>query len=154
MLAENVLGHFQGSVTKNQIYMKIAILCALFFGTTNYHSVEAEPITPVTISQSKTEPVVFSFVRGHKLGKGFSVQWSMAASDGVDRFEVQSTYEDPNDVYSNWYTVGTANNSRHSNIFRMTDNTVLPGIISYRVVAIMSTARGYIVSPIYTTVIK
>lgn len=134
--------------------MKIAILCALFFGAANFTSVEAQSFHSPVYVQSKTTPVVFSFVRGHKLGKGFSVQWNMGSNAAVERFEVQSTYEDPNDEYSNWYTVGSVETRRGQSVFRYTDKTVLPGVISYRVLAYMSNARGYEVSPFFSAVIK
>ncbi len=134
--------------------MKIAILCALFFGATNFNPVEAQSFRSPVHSDSKTAPVVFSFVRGHKLGKGFNVQWSMGTNAPVERFEVQSTYEDPNDEYSNWYTVGSVDNSRRTNLFRFTDMSVLPGVISYRVIAVMTNTRGVEISPFFTAVIK
>ncbi len=134
--------------------MKIAILCALFFGASNLSSVEAQSFRNPMHSQTKTEPVVFSFVRGHKLGAGYNVQWNMGTNALVERFEVQSTYEDPNDEYSNWYTVGSVEASRRQNVYRHTDKTVLPGVISYRVVAFMANTRGYEVSPFFSAVIK
>jgi hypothetical protein len=91
MLVDTIRKDLSGSVTKNQIYMKIAILCALFFGATNFNPVEAQSFRSPVHSDSKTAPVVFSFVRGHKLGKGFNVQWSMGTNVPVERFEVQST---------------------------------------------------------------
>ena len=136
--------------------MKIAILCALFFGATNLSSVEAQSFhSPAyAYGQSKTAPVVFSFVRGHKLGKGYSVQWNMGSNAPVERFEVQSTYEDPNDEYSTWTTVGTVESRRGQSIFRYTDQSILFGVISYRVVAYMSNARGYEISPFFSAVLK
>ena len=133
--------------------MKIAILCAVFFSSTQFTPVEAQEKSSAAISQTKTAPVAFNFVRGHKQGKGYSVQWSVSSATSVESFEIQSTYEDPNDDYSNWYTVGTMNGKR-GNVFQFNDLNVLPGMISYRIVAVIAGARGTITSPVFTTAIK
>jgi hypothetical protein len=131
--------------------MKIAILCAALLVSTQ---LTAEP--PVTekplTSVSQVNPN-FSFLRGHKQGRGYNIQWSMTTNAGIERFEVQYTYEDPMDVYSNWYTIGTVNNS-NAQMNRFTDMGALPGIINYRVIAIMSNNGGTVCSGYHTCVIE
>lgn len=112
--------------------------------------------TPVkfvpVVTQSNNDPG-FSFLRGHKQGhSGYALQWSMTNATGISYYEIQSTYEDPYDIYSNWTNEGTAQNSR-ANIVKFTHQSVLPGTISYRVIAILSNGRSNIVSDIYTTTI-
>lgn len=133
--------------------MKTAILCAVLFSSTHVSAVEPHSKLPVTIFQIKPTSVVFSFVRGHKLGRGHSVQWSMVSNAGIDHFEVQRTYEDPSDIYSNWYIVGNVNNS-NANVFKITDQSVLPGIINYRIIAVLTGNNGTVISDIYTTTIN
>lgn len=96
----------------------------------------------------------FEFLRGHKQGnQGHALQWSMTATTGIDHYEIQCTYEDPNDEYSNWTTLGIAMNTR-ANIVRFTHQSVMPGFISYRVIAIFSVGRASIISGIYSTTIN
>jgi len=131
--------------------MKIAILCAALFVSTQ---VTAE--APVSHSQLTTVSMPnpnFNFIRGHKQGRGHSIQWSMNSNAGIERFEVQYTYEDPNDIYSNWYTIGTVNNS-NAQVNRFTDMGALPGVINYRVIAILSNNAGTVCSGLYTCVIE
>ncbi len=132
--------------------MKTAFLCAILFCSFSVSAVENQSNFPFKVCQLKPTSVDFSFVRGHKNGKGHSLQWSMTNNSGIESFEIQSTYEDPTDPYSNWYTVGNVINTNQK-MFRFTDQTVLPGIINYRIVAIMSSYSGTVVSPFYTTVI-
>jgi hypothetical protein len=132
--------------------MKIAILVASLFVSTQVSAVEfpAIPQQP-TVSQQSTPG--FAFVRGHKQGKGYSIQWSLTSNTGVANYEVQSTYEDPTDPYANWFTVGTVTNSNRP-IHSYADMSVLPGIINYRIVANLSNNGGQVVSDIYTCVIQ
>ena len=132
--------------------MKTAFLFAILFCSISVSAVENQSYLPFTGCQLNPTSVDFKFVRGHKTGKGHSLQWSMTNNTGVESFEIQSTYEDPTDPYSNWYTVGNVANTNQK-MFRFTDQTVLPGIINYRIVAIMSSFSGTVVSPLYTTVI-
>lgn len=110
--------------------------------------------TELNISQKNNTDPVFSFLRGHKQGKhGYALQWSMTVSSGIDHYEIQSTYEDPYDIYSNWTNEGIALNNR-SNIVKFTHESVLPGMISYRVIAILNNGGANIVSGIYSTTIE
>jgi len=131
--------------------MKIAILCAALFVSTG---LTAEPQIHVTtqVNQSQVNPS-FNFIRGHKQGKGHAIQWSMSSNTGIERFEVQYTYEDPMDIYSNWYTIGIVNNT-NANINRFTDMGALPGVINYRVIAVMSNNAGTVCSGNYSCTIE
>jgi hypothetical protein len=104
-------------------------------------------------TQINTDPG-FSFLRGHKQGNSaYALQWSMTSATGIAYYEIQSTYEDPFDIYSNWTNEGTAQGTR-ANIVKFTHQSVLPGTISYRVIAILTNGRSNIVSDIYTTTIE
>lgn len=81
--------------------------------------------------------VDFSFFRVHRQGKlGVTATWGLTSNEGVLGFEVQRTYQDPTDPYSFWESAGSisCNNSRS---FKFTDDNILPGQISYRIVAVM-----------------
>jgi hypothetical protein len=105
----------------------------------------------LNISQPNGSGPSFSFLRGHKQGYAdYALQWSMSTTSGIDHYEIQSTYEDPFDEYSNWTSEGIVTGNR-SNIIKFTHHDVLPGLISYRVLAILSNAGPAIVSDIYTT---
>lgn len=77
----------------------------------------------------------FSFVRTHRQGRGAEVSWSFASSN-ASGFAVQRTNEDPTDPYSVWIDVGSlgCNSSRS---YKCHDENPIPGIINYRVIAIM-----------------
>src|SRR4051794_13142881 len=117
--------------------MKTPILCAFLLGATQLTTFQEKSTPPPLISQAKTGPATFSYLRGHKSGKGHSLQWSMVSNSGVESFQVQSTYEDPYDAYSNWQTIGNVPNSK-LNIFKFTDQAPMTGIINYRVIAELS----------------
>ena len=96
----------------------------------------------------------FLFLRGHKQGQfDYALQWSMTSNIGIDHFEIQSTYEDPYDPYSNWANEGTAIIT-NANIIKFTDKAVMPGIIGYRVVAVSSNGLADVVSGIHVTTIQ
>ncbi len=133
--------------------MKTAILFAILFSSTRLTAIETNSQLPVTISSLKPTADAFSFVRGHKLGKGHAIQWSMASNAGIESFIVQSTSEDPNDPYSNWYTVGNVINN-NKNLYRITDVNPYPGIVYYRVIAVFTGNRPTITSDIYAATVR
>lgn len=95
----------------------------------------------------------FNFLRGHTQGRNaYSLQWSMTSTAGIDHYEIQSTYEDPYDFYANWTNLGNVTGSR-SNIIKFTDYGVMPGFISYRVIAVFNNGQPAIVSEIYSATI-
>ena len=124
-------------VTFKTRYMKIAILAAAVLISTQLSATgnNSHPSTPAITQPPTTQ--AFDFVRGHKQGHGYNLQWKLTTNAGIRNFEVQYTYEDPNDRYSNWYVCGIVNNS-NLNIFKYTDMNALPGVINYRVVANMN----------------
>jgi hypothetical protein len=115
----------------------------------------AENMRPVASLSYKSQAPApfFSFIRGHKQGKGYSLQWRMSNASNVASFVIESTYEDAGDPYSNWTTVGTVESSK-SNLFKFTDRNPLPGIINYRITAILTNNGGMVVSDFYTCVIQ
>ena len=132
--------------------MKITILVVGLLISGLVSATEKTPVTPKVVVKQQTFTPSFLFLRGHKQGQGYGLQWSMSSTAGIDRFEVQYTYEDPYDPYSNWYGAGWVNNS-NQNIFKYTDMGCIPGIINYRVMAILSNNAGTVVSVIYTCTI-
>ena len=132
--------------------MKTTIIFAILLSASQFTTVQAKSTLPLTVSQAKPAAVAFSFLRGHTAGKGYSLQWSMVSNAGIESFEVQSTYEDPYDEYSNWETAGDVMNTNQK-LFKFTDLDPLPGIISYRVVAVIEANKGTVVSDIYTVTI-
>jgi hypothetical protein len=129
--------------------MKIAILAAALCVSTQLPAtgLPSAPVQP-SIHQPSATPA-FSFVRGHKQGKGYNIQFSMTSNAGIDHFEIEYTYEDATDPYSNWYVCGRLNNT-NLNVNRFTDMGALPGTINYRVIAYM-TSGGTVTSAPYTT---
>ncbi len=78
----------------------------------------------------------FSFVRTHRQGKGAVVTWAFSSTN-ASGFSVQRTNEDPNDPYSVWIDVSdVACNSSRS--YKANDANPYPGLINYRVIAVMS----------------
>ena len=136
--------------------MKNLILLLSLFISTQVSATDRTTITHNPLPESRYStpaPTSFLFLRGHKQGRGHSLQWSMNSNNGIQQFKVEFTYEDPYDPYSNWYTAGWVNNF-NQNIFKYTDMGCLPGIINYRVTAILSNNAGTVVSPIYTCTIS
>jgi hypothetical protein len=78
----------------------------------------------------------FSFIRTHRQGKGAVVSWSFSTSN-ASGFAVQRTYEDPTDPASIWVDIcDTPCNSSRS--YKTHDDPPYPGVINYRVMAVMS----------------
>ena len=97
-------------------------------------SAETFEVKPA-ITKSVQNPI-FSSLRTHRQAKGVTASWSMTGLDGVVSFTVQRTYEDPNDLYAYWENLCDlpCNSSRS---FSYTDKEVFPGLINYRVAALM-----------------
>lgn len=133
--------------------MKTRTLCTIVFFFTMFATIPTNAKVIVSKTPTSTAYTSFIFLRGHKAGKGFSLQWSMASNLGFQNFQVESTYEDPNDPYSNWTVKGFVTNNGLK-IFKFTDISPLPGIINYRVIAILPGNAGNIVSNIFTTTLN
>jgi hypothetical protein len=111
-----------------------------------------EVSTPIQGKQIVTNDD-FEFIRGHKQGKsGLTLQWKMNNNSNVQYFEVQCTYEDPMDEYSNWTVLGHVDNFV-SPLNKFTDQPIYSGILNYRIVAVLKNGAGIVNSPIFTTVI-
>jgi hypothetical protein len=79
----------------------------------------------------------FTTLRGHRKGNGTSITWS-ADGVGISKFNVYRSYDfDPSDPYAVWESVTSmaANNSRS---YKVDDNSVFPGTINYKIVAVMN----------------
>jgi len=93
-----------------------------------------------TKGTAKVEQVLsttFDFVRTHRQGKGISVAWGVTSSNGVVKFAVKKTYEDPSDPYAYWEEAATTS-CNGSKSYKVKDENVFPGYINYRVVAEMA----------------
>lgn len=119
-----------------QVLFTIIGAFLLFTGTTATGTHVNKKITAIV------KPVVagscnFTILRGHRKGNGTSITWSVDGV-GITKFNVFRTYDfDPTDPYAVWETVSTigADNSR---AYKLDDNSVFPGTIHYKIVAIMS----------------
>ena len=98
--------------------------------------------TPAPKASFKKTVDGFSFLRTHRQGKGAVVTWAFTSSSGdVSGFTVERTNEDPTDPYSVWVDVSdTPCNSSRS--YKCSDPNPFPGLINYRVIAIMSDGRA------------
>jgi hypothetical protein len=133
--------------------MKTFILTAIVFSCTAiFASVAPVPVSPANGTHvAKSVETAFSFIRGHKQGTSYNIQWGMNNNFGVSSFIIESTYEDPYDPYSVWATIGTMP-CTNSPIFKFSDSPQLPGSLSYRVTAVLNDSRT-VVSAIHTIVV-
>ena len=106
----------------------------------------------VTIFKILNANPTFSFLRGNKTPNGYHLQWRLAATGGVQRFIIESTYEDPGDQYSVWQIKGMVNLTNGVNKF--SDSNMLPGIINYRITALGKDNIPLAVSDIFTITIQ
>lgn len=115
-------------------------------------------MSPVVSSETKEQKVSvsskpfsseFSFFRLHRQGKnGATATWGVNSSAGISGFFVEKTYEDPSDPYAFWETVSSMPCTGGKS-YKCTDTNVLPGNITFRVVAQLSTG-GTVMSNIET----
>lgn len=121
---------------KNSIFAFVAVLLLQSFSFPGATS--PSPAVQQTLLNAQ-----FGDIHIHKQGSGVKLQWTMENSTGVSSYEVQVTYEDPLDIYSNWTTKGTVPAGKKMLMF--TDNSnVYPGDAYYRIVA--TTASGDVTS--------
>lgn len=111
-------------------------ISALILSATTFTTPAISPDTKEAVKVEKAQATDFSFFRTHRQGKGIAASWGITSSAGVVSFQLQKTYEDPNDTYSEWTEVasGTCNGSRS---YKCIDGNVSPGFINYRVLALM-----------------
>ena len=111
----------------------LIIPAAILITTASFNS--SSPLkTDKEIVKTKTENTGFAFLRTHRQGKDITATWGLSSNAGVVGFAVQRTYEDPTDPYAYWEDICymDCNSSRS---FKYTDQSVFPGFISYRVIA-------------------
>lgn len=99
-----------------------------------------------TVAESPSSE--FSFIRGHRQGKGIMLNWGMNSGNQVNEFRIESTNEDPSDPYSNWAIEGTVPGGDVRS-FKFLDQTAMPGFNHYRIVAVMNNSTT-IVSTVCT----
>lgn len=124
-----------------------AIFCC-FQASANEVPVQKAPAVSVTTIFNPS----FSFIRGHKQGKNTTVTWGMTYNTGISNFIVERTYEDPFDPYSVWQTVGMIP-CTNMPIFKFTDSPFLPGILNYRIIAVLHN-NSTVTSGIFSIEIK
>ena len=83
----------------------------------------------------------FSFVRGHRQGKGITLTWGLIANTNLIGFDIVKTNQDPADPYSVWEYAGSVSGS-DTRSFKYTDMNVLPGSTHYRITAWFSDSRS------------
>jgi hypothetical protein len=129
--------------------MKSTILLAIVLTSSQLTQVSiAETSRPDLAVVKKAQPS-FSFVRGHRQGKATMLSWSMSSTAGVNGFEVQCTYEDPNDPYAVWDTKGKVAIAS-VRTFQFNDKNVFRGVMHYRVVAHLN--NGSTIVSVFETV--
>lgn len=101
---------------------------------TSVCSAETTEVKPPVVKA--TQNSAFSSLRTHRQGKSITATWSMTGLDGVVGFIVQRTDNDPTDEFATWEDLCTmaCDASRR---FSYNDQEVLPGSVSYRIVAVM-----------------
>jgi hypothetical protein len=111
------------------------ILVAVLLFTTSWNTPAETIVSPTKNKVIKTSSgEEFSFFRIHRQGKGVTSTWGLFSNSGVTEFIVQQTYEDITDPYAYWADVATIS-CTSSRSFKHTDETVFPGFVSYRIVA-------------------
>lgn len=128
----------------------IILLLTVFFCVPLFANEPGKKIN--TTITHPTPPTSFSFIRGHKQGKNYTVTWGMTNNSGVDHFIIQYTYEDPNDPNSVWPTIGLMP-CTNMPIFKFTDSPFLPGTLNYRIIAVMDD-NSTLTSGFWTTYIQ
>lgn len=117
------------------------IFCSVFgffmvITVTNASGNTPEKSSATVIIQPSVSSCNFTTLRGHRKGSGASITWSIDGT-GVNKFKVSRTYDfDPYDPYAVWEDAGTvmADNSRS---YKMDDDGVFPGIIHYKITAVL-----------------
>ena len=93
--------------------------------------------TKATAKVEQVQSTSFDFVRTHRQGKGTVISWALSSDNGVARFSVKKTYEDPSDPYAYWEEAASTS-CNGSRSYKAKDENVFPGFINYRVVAEMA----------------
>ena len=115
----------------------LAALCVFFISS----AFTADKKENLRQSVSQDVAGTFDSFRIHRQTKdGVTATWSFSSGGTVTGFILERTYEDPTDPYANWEVAGTTP-STGSRSYKITDDGVFPGFISYRVIATMSTGE-------------
>lgn len=109
----------------------------LFYTGTIASGNSSEKLSASVIIKPAGAQCNFTFLRGHRKGNGTSLAWGVDGT-GVTKFMISRTYDfDPYDPYAVWEDAGTVN-ADNSRSYKLDDNSVFPGIIHYRIVAVMT----------------
>lgn len=94
----------------------------------------------------------FESIHLHKQGNGIKLQWMVSDASTVTGYDIECTYEDPEDIYSNWTLKGSLDaTGRKMNMF--SDNiNIYSGLVHYRIIA--HTGNGDIISPAHAVTIE
>ncbi|MEO7444073.1 MAG: hypothetical protein ABIT96_02710 [Ferruginibacter sp.] len=117
--------------------MKIAILIFALFAGVQLTAGNMPSWSAAEPAVKQATPPAFAFLRGHRQARAAVVTWGMSSNSGIYDFDIELTYEDPTDPYSNWEYRGEMPNS-NGRSFKFTDNDVLGGVMHYRIVANMN----------------
>jgi hypothetical protein len=112
-------------------------ISALILSATTFSAPVISPGAKEVATVEQSQATDFAFFRTHRQGKGITAVWGVTSSAEVVSFSVMKTYEDPYDMYSEWQEVASAgcNGSRS---YKCTDMNVSPGLINYKVVAMLN----------------
>jgi hypothetical protein len=113
----------------------------MIFLNSNANNFSAVKLLPFNVYSS------FEHLHGHKQGSGYALQWKFTNKAVVDHYEIVSTNEDPLDIYSNWYTVGTVNH--RNGVIKYVDYAVLPCVIRNRIKAVFANGNPNELSDVY-----
>jgi hypothetical protein len=117
--------------------MKSSLLVAAVLVCTQISAGTVPEKSSESVSFSQSVPPSFAFLRGHRQGRSAKITWGMNSNAGINRFDVECTYEDPNDPYSNWEIRGSTPNANVRS-FNFVDSDILPGTMNYRIIARMN----------------
>lgn len=104
------------------------------------------PLKPELLAAKASSSLTPAFqnLHLHKQGRGVKLQWTINEASAVTSFTIESTYEDPGDIYSNW-TVKMNFPSDNKRINMCSDvQNIYQGQVYYRITA--HTTGGDIVS--------
>ncbi len=121
---------------KSQLIKITCILC--LFTTTIIDGFATDNSSVAIFNMQQPSNSIFSFFRAHRNGKAsITTTWGVTNSTGIVSFKVLKTYEDPNEPYAYWETVGVVANTGATS-YKFTDRAVFPGYISYKIIAVFT----------------
>lgn len=111
--------------------VSVVLFIALLLTSTSTYSNSF--VTGITDKLTKLAGNFDTFRTHRQTRDGVTAVWSFSGAT-VTGFVVERTYEDPADPYAYWETVATVP-ATGARSYKVTDDPVAPGFISYRVVA-------------------